>query len=405
MPKIAYCLPHEISAEQFLAEYWQKKPLLIKNGLPQIVGLLEPQDIIGLAQQEDVTARLVKTEVDQHGAEKWTLKTSPLTQKDFHKLPQQWSVLVQNLEQWSPELGELWQAFGFIPQWQRDDIMVSYAPENGSVGKHYDEYDVFLVQAYGHRRWQLGKWCDPSTEFKADQPIRIFDDMGELVLDDVMAPGDVLYVPSRLSHYGVAQDDCLTVSFGLRYPNLGDLIENINDAICHPTPHFNPSEFTIPLRLSPSEQPSAKLDPAMVADMKRQLLDSLSQSPQFDSLFQHAVASAVSRRRYELLQSDEEFYPEELAEMLQDGATIQQDSNSKILYTEQPFALYVNGEWLDELSETESAVLQDLANGTMLDWAGLQRHTAACHDEMAAELLLDSLCSWLENGWLVLNQA
>ena len=403
MSKIAYCLPNEISAEQFLAEYWQKKPLLIKNGLPQICGLLEPQDIIELAQQEDVTARLLKTEINAQGEEKWSLKTSPLSKKDFNKLPEQWSVLVQNLEQWSPELGELWQAFGFIPQWQRDDIMVSYAPKNGSVGRHYDEYDVFLVQAYGHRRWQLGKWCDPSTEFKPSQPIRIFDDMGELVLDEVMAPGDVLYVPSRLSHYGVAQDVCLTVSCGLRYPNLSDLIDNINDAICHPTPHFNPSELNIPLRLSPNKQPLAQLDPAMVRNMKQQLLDYLAQSEQFDKLFQHAVATAVSSRRYELLQSDDEFYPEELAEMLQDGATIQQDSNSKILYTEQPFALYVNGEWLDELSEIESAVLKNLANGTILDWASLQTYFADSNDEMAQELLLDSLCSWLENGWLVLE--
>lgn len=403
MSKIAYCLPEEISAEQFLAEYWQKKPLLIKNGLPQMVDLLEPKDIIDLAQQEDVTARLLKTRINQQGEEEWTLKTSPLKVEDFNNLPEQWSVLVQNLEQWSPELGALWQAFGFIPQWQRDDIMVSYAPEGGSVGKHYDEYDVFLVQAYGHRRWQLGKWCDPSTEFKPNQPIRIFEDMGELVLDDVMSPGDVLYVPSRLSHYGVAQDDCLTVSFGLRYPNLADLIEQINDAICHPTPQVNPSACNIPLRLIPNVQPMAKLDPAMVAQMKQQLLDYFSQSPQFEQLFQHAVASAVSSRSYELLQSDDEFYPEELAQMLQDGAAIQQDSNSKILYTEQPFALYVNGEWLDELSELESAVLKELANGALLDWDLLQQFVASASEPIAEELLLDSLCNWLENGWLVLE--
>ena len=93
---------------------------------------------------------------------------SPLSEEDFADVPEKWSVLVQNLEQWSTELGQLWNKFGFIPQWQRDDIMVSYAPKGGSVGKHYDEYDVFLVQGYGHRRWQLGKWCDSSTEFKTE---------------------------------------------------------------------------------------------------------------------------------------------------------------------------------------------------------------------------------------------
>ncbi|MBE2894056.1 cupin domain-containing protein [Pasteurellaceae bacterium NCTC 11878] len=395
------CLPKGITPEIFLRDYWQKKPLFIKQGLPQIKGLLEPQDIIELAQQEDVTARLVQTTVEQ-GKERWTLKTSPLVASDFENLPEKWSVLVQNLEQWSPELGALWHAFRFIPQWQRDDIMVSYAPQGGSVGKHYDEYDVFLVQAYGHRRWQLGKWCDPSTEFKANQPIRIFDDMGQLVFDDVMAPGDVLYVPSRLSHFGVAQDDCLTVSFGLRYPNLGDLLAGVNHSLNHTSPHFNASELTIPLRLNPAEQPLAKLDDAMVQAMKHALLDTLSQSAEFDKLFKQAVASAVSIRRYELLESDDDYYPDELAEVLQAGAKIMQDNNCKMLYTEQPFAFYINGEWLDELNETESAVLTFLANGNALDWHAFTDFVSS-DDDMAQTLLLDSLCNWLENGWLYLQ--
>lgn len=172
-----FCLPTTINSETFLRDYWQKKPLLIRQGLPQIIGMFEPQDIIELAQDPDATARLIRTDIVQN-QEQWQLKTSPLSAQDFSNLPEKWSVLVQNLEQWSPELGKLWQAFAFIPQWQRDDIMVSFAPKGGSVGKHYDEYDVFLVQGYGERRWQLGKWCDPSTEFKANQPIRIFDDMG-----------------------------------------------------------------------------------------------------------------------------------------------------------------------------------------------------------------------------------
>ncbi|WP_298667568.1 cupin domain-containing protein, partial [uncultured Haemophilus sp.] len=147
-----YCLPEGITPEIFLRDYWQKKPLIIRHGLPEIVGQFEPDDIIELAQGEDVTARLVKTFSDDN----WKVFFSPLSEEDFADVPEKWSVLVQNLEQWSTELGQLWNKFGFIPQWQRDDIMVSYAPKGGSVGKHYDEYDVFLVQGYGHRRWQLG---------------------------------------------------------------------------------------------------------------------------------------------------------------------------------------------------------------------------------------------------------
>lgn len=170
-----FCLPEHITVEIFLRDYWQKKPLLIRNGLPELIGQFEPSDIIELAQNEDVNARLIK----QFSEDNWQLKNSPLTRQDFKNLPEKWSVLVQNMEQWSPELGRMWNFFGFIPQWQRDDIMVSYAPKGGSVGRHYDEYDVFLVQGYGHRRWQLGKWCNPSTTFKPNQPIRIFNDMGD----------------------------------------------------------------------------------------------------------------------------------------------------------------------------------------------------------------------------------
>lgn len=397
---IPFCLPENITPEIFLRDYWQKRPLVIKGGLPEIVGLFEPQDIIELAQEEEVTARLIRTEHTDSG-EKWSLKRSPLNADDFSDLPEQWSVLVQNLEQWSPDLGKLWQAFGFIPQWQRDDIMVSFAPKGGSVGKHYDEYDVFLVQGYGHRRWQLGKWCDPNTEFKPNQPIRIFDDMGELVLDEVMEPGDVLYVPSRMAHYGVAEDDCLTFSFGLRFPNATELLENMCKTLEHQSETLPTGEFNIPFRLSPSTQPNALLNPKMVSTLKQQLIHLLQTSDQFDDLFQHSVATAVSSRRYELLQSDNEYYPDEVQEVLEQGGWVQQDANVKILYTENPLRVYVNGEWIDELNEAEANLLVRIANGDEVSWNKLASK-AKGQDEL--ELLLDSLCDWLDNGWIILEE-
>lgn len=398
MTDIPLCLPKEINAEIFLRDYWQKKPLLIRQGLPQIIGMFTPEDIIELAQDPDVTARLIKTQLSAK-EEKWHLTTSPLTAQDFQQLPEKWSVLVQNLEQWSPELGKLWHAFSFIPQWQRDDIMVSYAPQGGSVGKHYDEYDVFLVQGYGHRRWQLGKWCDPSTEFKANQPIRIFDDMGELVLDEVLAPGDVLYVPSRLSHYGVAQDDCLTFSFGLRYPNATEILENLCKAIEHSDDSINTSQYAIPFRLSPQPQKNGLLATEMVKNLKQQLI-TLLHDEQSDALFQHALASTVSSRRYDLLPTEAEYYPDELLTLLQSGSYLLQDANSKIVYCEHPLQIYINGEWIDELNQQEKQLLCRLANGEKVDWQVIQ---AYCEDEQALHLLADSLCDWLDNGWLLLE--
>ncbi|WP_273383145.1 cupin domain-containing protein [Actinobacillus porcinus] len=393
-----YCLPNEITPEIFLRDYWQKKPLVVRNALPQIVGMFEPADIFELATNEEATARLVK----QYTDDDWRVKLGGITEADLADVPEKWSVLVQNMEQWSEELGEMWNAFGFIPQWQRDDIMVSYAPQGGSVGKHYDEYDVFLVQGYGHRRWQVGKWCDPSTEFKPNQPIRIFDDMGELVIDEVMAPGDLLYIPSRMAHYGVAQDDCLTFSFGLRYPNLADLLENINRGFCHQDDRLNLTEFLVPLRLSQSEQKTGLLGQAEIQAMKTQFLQTLSQSAEFDRLFQQAVATTVTSRRYEMLVSDELSDPDEVQEWLEDGAVLVQDNNCKLAYLAEPLEIYANGEWLDELNALEKTVLKRLADGESLDWATLQALVAAQQsDDDLMLLLIDSICNWLDDGWVL----
>ena len=392
-----FCLPQDITPEIFLRDYWQKKPLLIRGGLPEIVGQLEPDDILELAQTEEVVARLIK----QHGEDNWELFTSPLSEEDFKNMPEKWSVLVQNLEQWSPQLGSLWNKFGFIPQWQRDDIMVSFAPQGGSVGKHYDEYDVFLVQAYGHRRWQLGKWCEPTTEFKPNQPIRIFDDMGELILDEVMEPGDVLYVPSRLSHYGVAQDDCLTVSFGLRYPNTSELIDNLERNLCHP--NLDVSELNIPFRLTPEVQNTGKLDTATMQELKRQFLQQLSQSKQFDQLFQHALATTVSQRRYELLDVGEFTDLDDVAEIFKLGGKLQQDNNCKLVYTENPLRIYANGEWLDELNQAEAEILKKLADGENVDYAFLTQLIEK-DGELSLYALFDSICNWLDDGWALLHE-
>lgn len=395
-----FCLPESISAEIFLRDYWQKKPLVMRNALPEIVGMFEPEDILELARSEEVTARLVR----QYNDDDWRVKLSPLNADDFADLPEKWSVLVQNLEQWSVELGEMWNRFGFIPQWQRDDIMVSFAPQGGSVGKHYDEYDVFLVQGYGQRRWQLGKWCDPSTAFKPNQPIRIFDDMGELVADEVMNPGDVLYIPSRMAHYGVAESDCLTFSFGLRYPNISDLTDKINEQFNRRDPEIDFSEFMLPLRLNQREQPTGKLGEAEIRQMKAQFFQRLADSESFDRLFRRAVAGAVTTRRYDLLISDEMSDPDEVrSEMEQNFARLQQDNNCKLAYLTAPLEIYANGEWLDELNELEKAVLKRLADGEKPDFTELKSLAQEVDgSEEDFILLFDSICNWLDDGWVLL---
>ncbi|WP_440824091.1 JmjC domain-containing protein [Psychrobacter cryohalolentis] len=387
MTSISLCLPNTITPEQFLSDYWQKKPLLIKQGLPQLIGMFEPEDILGLAIDEDATARLLTQAASkQEGQPQWQLKKNPLTEADFDNLPEQWSVLVQNLEQWSPELGALWQALDFIPQWQRDDIMVSYAPKGGSVGKHYDDYDVFLAQGFGSRRWQLGKFCDEQTQFVADEPIRLFDDMGEIIFDEILEAGDVLYVPPKLAHFGVAQDDCLTFSFGCRRPNLMQIIDSLADVAT------NDSTLFIPMLLPQAMQASGALKTDSIEAIKTQLLQ-LLQSERGDTIIRQAVSEVVSKRQYDVLVPEESLTTDEMIAALATGATLQADYSNRLLYTQadNDIVLYANGQRLDDLHETSIALLVRLSNGerlTLDDMEGIDP---------------DEVMEWLENGWIWMN--
>ncbi len=397
MNTILPCLPPHITPEQFLAEYWQKKPLLIKQGLPQLVGMFEPEDILGLAVDEEATARLITQSPISQTAKApttdnpypwhWTVKKSPLTEDDFQGLPQRWTTLVQNLEQWSPELGQLWHAFDFIPQWQRDDIMVSFAPEGGSVGGHYDEYDVFLAQGYGRRRWQLGKYCDENSEYLPDQPIRIFDDMGELIFDEVLEAGDVLYVPVRLSHYGVAESDCLTFSFGFRRPNLMQILDNLADSAT-----TEPSLF-IPMRFEQGLHSSGQLQNDSIQAIKAQLIAMLN-SPMGDNLISQAISETVSKRQYDILVPEDNLTIDEVEQALAEGASLQIDYSSRLIYRkllDDDYAIYANGELLTDIEDNEVALLIRLADGESLTQTDL------------ATVDIDSMMDWLENGWVWLD--
>ena len=282
----------------------------------------------------------------------------------------------------------MWQAFDYIPQWQRDDIMVSYAPKGGSVGKHYDDYDVFLAQGYGSRRWQLGKFCDEQTEFVADEPIRLFDDMGELIFDEILEAGDVLYVPPKLSHFGVAQDDCLTFSFGCRRPNLMQIIDSLADIAT------NDSQLFIPMLLPQALQNSGELQADSIAAIKAQLLEML-QSERGDDMIRQAVSEVVSKRQYDALMPEETLGTDELVQALSEGALLQADYSNRLLYnqTRDGITLYANGQRIDGLDNAAIAVLVRLADGEPLQYSDVK------------DIDADDLSEWLENGWIWIEMA
>jgi 50S ribosomal protein L16 3-hydroxylase len=160
-----------ISAKQFLTEYWQKKPLFIKGAIPNFLSPITGDELAGLSLEQDVESRLI---FGEKGYASWVLKRGPFHEETFKKLPKKyWTLLVQAVDLWSPEVKELIEHFYFLPKWRLEDIMISFSPEGGSVGPHFDNYDVFLLQGIGQREWQIGQPCNAETETFSDCSLSI----------------------------------------------------------------------------------------------------------------------------------------------------------------------------------------------------------------------------------------
>ncbi|MBK8455500.1 MAG: cupin domain-containing protein [Thiofilum sp.] len=212
-----------MSVEQFLAEYWQQKPLLIRQAFADFTSPISPDELAGIACDVD-TARLV---IEKGGKTPWEVRHSPLRKRDFTKLPPtHWTLLVNDMNEIEPDLQDIIDPFRFIPDWRIDDLMISYAVEGGSVGPHIDAYDVFLLQGLGQRRWQISTQAVSEENFIPNLDLRI---MREFVPEQewVVEAGDLLYLPPNVPHYGVALGECMTYSVGFRAPSRADLLEEL----------------------------------------------------------------------------------------------------------------------------------------------------------------------------------
>lgn len=206
-----------ITPRQFLSEYWQKKPLLIRGAMPGFVDLLSAEELAGLACEEDVQSRLVTLVRD-----KWRLEQGPFDEARFLKLPKQdWTLLVQGVNHHLAEAADLLQQFNFIPHARLDDLMVSYAPDGGGVGPHFDSYDVFLLQGQGKRLWRVSQQQD--LALVAGAPLRILKNF-QTEQEWLLEPGDMLYLPPHIAHWGIAVGDCMTYSIGFRAPSAQELM-------------------------------------------------------------------------------------------------------------------------------------------------------------------------------------
>lgn len=245
MPKY---LLNNFNSAHFLAEYWQKKPAVFRQAFIDFHDPLDESELAGLAQEDGIDSRVVARQ-----KEKWLVSHGPFD--TFSKVCKgKWSLLVQSVDQHSCKADDLLKAFNFIPQWRVDDLMVSFSNEGAGVGPHLDQYDVFIIQGKGSRRWQIGA----TGQYTENRPHK---DLGQIsgfepVIDEVLHCGDMIYIPPGYPHNGVALEDCLNYSVGFRAPSQQELLSSFADfAIEHNlfnqryqdkdlTPRQHPSQMT-----------------------------------------------------------------------------------------------------------------------------------------------------------------
>ena len=213
--------PDGLDEAIFLRDYWQKKPLLIRNAFPDWDNPLSPEELAGLSLEDDIPSRLIR----EISPTEWTLQHGPLDEETLTSLPAYgYSLLVSDIEKLLPDFIAYVQPFRFIPDWRIDDLMISYAPEGGSVGPHTDQYDVFLLQASGQREWQIGADVLDNPLLLPLQDLKILRHF-DAAETHTLSPGDLLYLPPGIPHHGISRHDrCMTWSFGFRAPSAAAMV-------------------------------------------------------------------------------------------------------------------------------------------------------------------------------------
>ena len=325
-----------LSPADFLAQYWQKQPLVIRGGFKNFNDPISADELAGLACEEEVESRLVYQKGDE-----WHAEHGPFD--DYQHLgDRNWSLLLQGVDHWDSDVAALISPFRFLPNWRIDDVMVSFATPGGGVGPHVDNYDVFIVQGSGKRRWQVGS-KDNYTEVVAHSALLHVEPF-EAIIDVEMNPGDILYIPPGFPHQGTTLENSMSFSVGFRTMAKQQLLSAYAD-------HLLDNELATQM-VEDADRPACN-QPGLIdgADVKR-LRDGLLSTLADPAQLQQFLGLQLSQAKHELdLQPDEAgFDPQEIVQLLNDGHRLQRLGGLRCLYFEQSdknsdtCQIYVNGE-------------------------------------------------------------
>ncbi len=364
-----------LSPEQFMKRHWQKKPLLIRQAVPNMKPLIERAELLSMLENEEVESR----HIVRKGA-KWTLKKGPMARKSLpsFKTPD-WTVLIQGVDLHHDAVHALLQQFRFVPDARLDDLMISFATDGGGVGPHFDSYDVFLLQAQGQRKWRIGR--QKNFELQEGVPLKILKDF-KPEAEFVLNPGDMLYLPPGYAHDGVAIGECMTYSVGFRVPRSAELASDLlmglseelaedsgsaNDLL-YQDPNQSPAiqDASIPLgmqQFAAKAVAKALKDPQLLNCLLGESLTAPKANVWFDTPDQDDLSNFV--------------WPKD----------VQLDRRTKMLFDAKH--IFINGESFKAAGQ-DAKLLRKLANDKFLPSAH-----AAQLSENAAELIQ----AWWEEGW------
>ncbi|QUM84003.1 MULTISPECIES: cupin domain-containing protein [unclassified Moritella] len=365
----------------FMENYWQKKPLLIKAGFKDFIDPISPDEIAGLAMEEEITSRMVSREDG-----KWEAKCGPFT--DFERMEAPGAaILVQAINHWHDPSAELANTFNFIPSWRFDDLMVSYSTDTGGVGPHIDRYCVFIIQGLGKRHWRVGAQDMNPQEFAANGALKHCEAF-DAVIDTVLEPGDILYIPPYAPHEGYAVGEAINYSVGFRAQDQKELLNDFGDYLLQQDKEF--VRYSDP-KLQPRAQ-HGSIEPSEVQGLT-DIMTSLmaDKSVMHDFLGRHYSESA-----HELdLVAPEGGYIADYAIVVDEigmESYLRKVNGLKTLYfPEMPTSCFIDGERYD-FDASIAASVQTLCNTTEQSAKELE---VLMEDKVFGQLLIE----WVNLGY------
>ena len=346
---------NSLTQEQFLAEYWQKKPLLIKQGFKDFADPIEPEELAGLAMEESIESRIVTNHSDD-----WQAYHGPF--EDFSLLTEKHStLLVQAVDHWHNEAAQLLEPFRFIPNWRIDDLMISYSTPGGGVGPHLDQYDVFIIQGEGKRHWRVGMPDANLKQFAQNKSLLQVEQFSA-VIDCVLEPGDILYIPPGCPHEGYAVENALNYSVGFRAPNQRDLLSQFADHLID-TELGNQRYGDAELKLRSSK---GELDQTEAEKVKQLMIAAIND----DAVFKTWLGNSMSQPKHEmdLAPLEEPYTLDDVLTLLSDDDVIfERLGGTRAIYQiiDEQVLLSINGvNYMHDIEELE--LIKKLTDHTCL---------------------------------------